>query len=92
MLLKSIKTDSLLKKFRVNEKDRAYRIWKEQSRAVELYTPNVVFQKLDYIHHNPVAGKWNLADDYLGYPFSSASFYQTLEDPFGFLSHIKDRL
>ena len=92
MLIKSIKSDSLLKRFKVNEKDRAYRIWKEKSRAVEMYTPDVLFQKFDYIHHNPVMGKWNLADDYLGYPFSSASFYQTLEDPFGFLSHIKDRV
>jgi REP element-mobilizing transposase RayT len=31
---------------------------------------------LDYIHHNPVNGKWNLVDDYTKYPYSSAAYYE----------------
>ena len=31
---------------------------------------------LDYIHHNPVKGKWNLAEDYTLYPYSSAGYYE----------------
>jgi REP element-mobilizing transposase RayT len=31
---------------------------------------------LDYIHSNPVKGRWNLVDDYRHYPYSSARFYE----------------
>ena len=33
-------------------------------------------QKINYIHHNPVNGKWNLAKDFVSYEHSSASFYE----------------
>lgn len=35
--------------------------------------------KLDYIHRNPVQGKWNLADSFLDYEHSSARFYELNE-------------
>ncbi len=31
---------------------------------------------LDYIHENPVNGKWSLVDDYRDYTYSSVRFYQ----------------
>ena len=31
---------------------------------------------LDYIHHNPVRGKWNLVDDFAEYEHSSAGYYE----------------
>jgi hypothetical protein len=40
------------------------------------YTREIVEQKLDYIHHNPVSGKWNLVKDFVDYEHSSASFYE----------------
>ncbi len=30
--------------------------------------------RLNYIHHNPVSGKWNLAADFVSYEHSSTSF------------------
>ncbi len=33
-------------------------------------------EKLNYIHHNPVTGKWKLAKDFVSYEHSSASFYE----------------
>jgi hypothetical protein len=36
----------------------------------------MLWQKLDYIHRNPVSGKWNLAPDFTKYPHSSAGFYE----------------
>jgi len=45
-------------------------------------------KKLDYIHFNPVSGKWNLAKDDMDYHFSSARFYETGVDDFGFLKNI----
>lgn len=34
---------------------------------------------LDYMHHNPVNGKWRLVDDFTKYPYSSAGFYENGE-------------
>ena len=31
---------------------------------------------LDYIHGNPVQGKWSLVNDFVEYPYSSARFYE----------------
>ncbi|UBM59153.1 hypothetical protein LAG90_00575 [Marinilongibacter aquaticus] len=36
--------------------------------------------KLDYIHRNPVKGKWQLAESYLDYVHSSACFYEYNEE------------
>jgi len=36
----------------------------------------MVWQKLDYIHRNPVSGKWSLVDDYTKYVHSSAGYYE----------------
>ncbi|MBX2962139.1 MAG: hypothetical protein KF687_06470 [Cyclobacteriaceae bacterium] len=36
----------------------------------------MVWQKLDYMHRNPVSGKWKLADDFTKYPHSSAGYYE----------------
>lgn len=43
--------------------------------AKPIYTLGFLNQKLDYIHHNPVSGKWNLANDFTTYPHSSAAYY-----------------
>jgi hypothetical protein len=42
----------------------------------ECYTNKFVYQKLDYIHRNPVSKKWQLVNDFADYPYSSASFYE----------------
>jgi hypothetical protein len=31
---------------------------------------------LDYIHHNPVKGKWNLVSDYVDFKYSSVGYYE----------------
>jgi len=41
----------------------------------EIVTERFMIQKLNYIHFNPVRGKWNLAEDYRDYQHSSAGFY-----------------
>ncbi len=35
----------------------------------------MIEQKLNYIHHNPISGKWALTNDFTNYPHSSAAFY-----------------
>jgi REP element-mobilizing transposase RayT len=44
----------VLQEFKVHKHDRHYQIWKREALSVELFTPKVYFQKLDYIHENPV--------------------------------------
>ena len=41
----------------------------------ECFTKKFILQKLNYIHNNPCAGKWNLADCAENYLHSSAGFY-----------------
>jgi hypothetical protein len=53
--------------------DRTYQIWERNPLSVELRSNDVLFQKLHYIHQNPVrAGICSLPE---AYRFSSASVY-----------------
>ncbi len=45
--------------------------------AKPIFTKSFLKQKIDYIHNNPVKGKWRLTDDFIRYEHSSASFYET---------------
>lgn len=49
-----------------------------------------ILRVLDYIHHNPVSGKWNLANDYLSYKYSSARFYELGEAGSVEIHHFRD--
>lgn len=44
--------------------------------ARKCYSEKMIEQKLNYIHQNPVRGKWQLADDFTRYDHSSAGFYE----------------
>ncbi|WPR76179.1 transposase [Algoriphagus sp. NG3] len=81
-----------LNRFKVNMVNKTHEFWQERSLAVELYSPKMVYQKLDYIHNNPCRKKWMLSHDPVSYPYSSFEYYESGVDKFGFLSHIGDRL
>lgn len=76
--------------FYVDEANKAFNFWQRDSLAIELYTRKTAFQKLDYIHNNPLAERWNLCTSPQGYVYSSDAFYETGVDRFGFLSDIRD--
>jgi putative transposase len=61
---------------------------RRSSLSIEIYSKEAAKQKVDYIHFNPVSGKWLLAKDDLGYHFSSSRFYERGEDEFGFSKNI----
>lgn len=62
-----------LANFKVNKYDRAYQFWKREPLSVGLITPAVFYQKLEYIHYNPVtAGLCEIPEEYY---YSSAKFY-----------------
>ena len=75
----------VLQHFKVDEKDRKYRIWQRNSLSTDLFTHAVFMQKLEYIHYNPVkAGLCTVPEEY---PFSSAAFYERNKTDYSFLKH-----
>ena len=78
---------NVLKIFEVNLKDRKYQFWERNPLSVDLFSREVISQKLHYIHANPLSGKWNLAHSVDKYWFSSYRFYEMGIDDFGFLTH-----
>ena len=82
---------NVLPYFRVNDKDRSYRIWQRDPLAILIDSKSKIEQKINYIHNNPIHQKWNLATRPELYKWSSASFYDDNIDHFGFLKHYKDR-
>ena len=76
---------ALLEKCKVNKADRVYQIWEREPLGIELFTPVVFSQKLEYIHENPVkAGLCKYASAYF---YSSAKFYEKGVDDFNMLTH-----
>ena len=74
--------------FLVNAKDRKYQFWERNPLTVEIWSEKVLRQKLKYMHENPVrAGICRYPEQY---KYSSALFYHTGIDNWGFLKHIRD--
>jgi len=56
-----------------NSRNKNYQFWRQDNQPQELYSPKFFFQKLSYIHHNPViAGIVEKPEHYL---YSSARDY-----------------
>jgi REP element-mobilizing transposase RayT len=86
--LKLLKMEGKSSLYEVNAANKKHEIWQRDSLGIEIYSTKVARQKLEYIHNNPVNGKWQLAEDYLSYHYSSARFYETGVDEFGFIKNI----
>lgn len=84
-VLRNEKSD-ILEKLLVQFKDRKYQVWGRNSLGVSLWSPEVFWQKLEYIHYNPVkAGLCEYLEDY---KYSSARrFYLKNEKDWDFLIH-----
>jgi putative transposase len=76
----------LLESFKVNKYDRDYQIWKREPLSIELITPSVFNQKLEYIHSNPVRAELCINPE--EYYYSSAKFYYDGIDDLGMLTHV----
>jgi len=64
---------------REKNKGQIHKVFTDSFDAKGIYNEKFFNQKLNYIHRNPVSGKWQLATDYTEYGHSSASFYETGE-------------
>jgi putative transposase len=74
-----------LENFKVDAKDRLYQIWERNPLTVDLFSPKVFFQKIEYVRFNPVrAGLCINPEDY---NYSFAKFYAIGIDVFNMLTH-----
>jgi hypothetical protein len=89
-ILKNMKeANNELNIFEVNTNRKKYEIWQENPLAIELYSTDVIYQKLDYIHNNPVKEKWSLSPTPQEYLYSSANYYINGIKDFEFLNDIR---
>jgi putative transposase len=69
----------------VQAKDRKYQVWERNSLGIPIWSEQVLWQKLEYIHRNPVAaGLCKYPEEF---KYSSAGFYYQSEKYWDFLVH-----
>lgn len=85
----SANNPNLLNIYRSDKEDRSYQFWKRDPLAIPLSTNDILIQKLDYIHYNPIKDKWNLCSYPEKYTWSSANFYETSIDKHNILTHFR---
>jgi len=83
--LAQLEKEQRLEEFGINAFDRKHNFWKRDSLGIEIFTPSVFQQKLNYCHQNPV--KAGLCKSPEEYHYSSALFYETGVDCFDMLVH-----
>lgn len=83
---------TVLANFEVDDKERFFRIWQRDPLAIVIRSREMLEQKLNYIHLNPLQTKWTLVDRPEDYKWSSSRFYETGIDEFGFLTHYMERV
>ncbi|MCY7409174.1 MAG: hypothetical protein LH473_02800 [Chitinophagales bacterium] len=59
------------------KRGKLHQVFEPSFDARKILSEEMLIQKINYIHHNPVKGIWKLADDFILYPHSSAAFYET---------------
>jgi len=78
-ILKKLQADNqkdLLDIFNQKRRDQRheYSIWQD-IQAKNIYSIEFLWQKLEYIHQNPIAKAWKLTADRADYIYSSAGYY-----------------
>lgn len=61
---------------REKKKGQLHKVFKDSFDAKAIFSDKFLRQKINYIHYNPVSGKWQLVNNYTDYEHSSASFYE----------------
>ena len=78
-ILKQLRQDKreevlLLMREKQKNPQKTHKVW-EGIQAKNVYTPDFLVQKLEYIHNNPINKGWELVGERADYPYSSACFY-----------------
>lgn len=58
------------------KKGQVHKVFEDSFEAKECFSKEFTYQKLDYLHHNPVSKRWQLVNDFADYEHSSAAFYE----------------
>jgi REP element-mobilizing transposase RayT len=81
-----------LNEYKVKAANKDYEFWQRDSLAISLFTRKVAFQKLKYIHNNPLAERWQLVKHPCDYKYSSARYYELNEKDFNFLKDLWEKV
>jgi putative transposase len=79
-----------LSHFEVEANNKKHEFWQRDALAIRIFSEKMAFQKLEYIHLNPLARHWNLVQDPNDYFYSSCSFYERNEKRFDFLKDLRE--
>ena len=71
------------------KKGKKHQVFRLSFDAKLCFNLRMLKTKLNYIHKNPVKGKWMLVEDWVKYPHSSAGFYEEGKEV-AFLTHYKE--
>ena len=82
--------DPALKNYLVTATDRQHNIWLRDPLAIKIFNLEMLAQKLDYMHLNPLQPHWLLCNKPAAYRFSSAVFYEQKADEFGILTNFDE--
>ena len=72
------------------KKGKKHQVFRLSFDGRKCFSEKMIEQKLDYIHRNPVSGKWNLVNDFAAYEHSSAGFYETEKKELWEVVHYKE--
>jgi REP element-mobilizing transposase RayT len=62
------------------QRNKKHEVFEPSFECKEILTEKFIRQKLNYMHKNPISGKWKLVEHYLDYKYSSARFYDLGEE------------
>ena len=82
--------DKLKDRFRIDKIDRTYQFWQRSPLPIEIFSREMLEQKLGYTHLNPLQSHWNLVTDPNDYLYSSCSFYERNDDKFKWLTDYRE--
>lgn len=80
----------LLENFLVNKADRRYQFWMRNALPIEILSREMLEQKMNYLHLNPLQEHWNLVEDPNDYLFSSYSFYEKADSKYYWLTDYRE--
>jgi len=75
--------------YKVDASNKQYEFWQRDPVAIRLFTRKVAYQKLDYLHNNPLAERWQLVDNPCNYKYSIAKFYGEDKKDFTFIQDLR---
>ena len=75
-----------------NTKKQTHKVWEDGYFDKSIFSEPFLFQKMDYIHHNPLQPHWSLAERPEEYRYSSARNYALHDDSVMQIDHCSELL